>query len=125
MKTKLVFAATTIALLLSGCAQQHSARNCDQAVEAAYQFIERALTIRPELAYSPVRNDADDALLWLACRDGKEKGAAHDNTRLIALQDYINEASRQQDMTVEDGRYLVNDMAIYLSHLYGYESAVS
>lgn len=46
------------ALALSGCAQKHTARNCDQAVEAAYQFTERAINLRPELAYAPVRNEA-------------------------------------------------------------------
>lgn len=124
MNKKLIISLAA-ALVLSGCAKQHAARNCDQAVEAAYQFTERALSLRPELAYAPVRNEADSALLWLACRDGVTKGNEHDNSRLIALQEYITEASGQPDLTVEDGRYLVNDMAMYLAHLYGYESANS
>lgn len=125
MKTKLVYAAAAAALLLSGCAQKTTARNCDQAVEVAYKFTERAISMRPELAYSPVRNETDTALFWLACRDGLKKGNEHDNSRLAALREYIGETSLQQNLSVEDGRYLVNDMAMYLAHQYGYELADS
>ncbi|MFP5594406.1 hypothetical protein [Kluyvera sp. 142486] len=125
MKTKTLFAAVAAALILSACAPKTTARNCDQAVEVAYHFTERAISLRPDLAFSPVRNETDDALFWLACRDGVRKGKTHDETRLVALQEYITEAAEQPDLTPEDGRYLVGNMAMYLAHLYGFESVNS
>ncbi|WP_285127700.1 hypothetical protein [Leclercia adecarboxylata] len=125
MENKTLFATAVAVLMLSGCVQKNTARNCDQAVEVAYRFTEHAISMRPQLAYAPVRNEADSALFWLACRDGLQKGAAHDNTRLMAMQNYISNAVVQPGISAEDGRYLINDMAIFLAHQYGFESASS
>lgn len=123
MKKSICFAVVALSLL-TGCAhKQQTARNCDASVEMANQFVERALNLRPDLATYPARTDTNDALFWLACRDGLRNGQEQNAESLVALRDFIAESARQPELTVEDGRYLVNDMAMYLAYRYGFEVA--
>ena len=123
MYLKITLVAIAAALALPGCAQKHYARNCENAIEIAYRFTERAIEIHPELAYSPVRNNTDSAIFWLACRDGLRNGIENDSERLATLYNHIAEAITEKDISIEEGRYLVDDMAIYLAYRYGYELA--
>ncbi|VGQ13016.1 hypothetical protein SB5439_05128 [Klebsiella variicola] len=125
MMLKTTILAASIAALLTGCAPKQTARNCDTSVEMANQFVERALKLRPDLAVYPARTDTNDALYWLACRDGLRNGKANNADHLAALHDFISEAAQQPELTVEDGRYLVGDMAMFLAYRYGFEAANS
>lgn len=126
MKKLFIMAALICAPLASHAQMPKTV--CEQAEETAYEFVEKMIEIRPELSWTPIRNNFDSKIYQLACLNGFNHGVKGDITEMTEMFARLRAQAREgreKGITQEYARYLVNDLSVALAYKAGYLAAVN
>lgn len=93
---------------------------CNDATEIALSFVEHAITIKPELAFRPVRSFELTSSLQAVCIQGIEAGKARNPAKLKELFKIVRAYGKKKSVTPQEGIFMLGDMATALAYQAGY-----